>query len=216
MQDDKYIPALSYDWLTPFYDPIVGLTTREKTFKKALVEQARVKATQRVLDLGCGSGTLTVLLKETAPQAEVVGLDGDSQILKIAETKARKAGVEIRFEKGMSFDLPFDNESFDRVVSSLFFHHLTRENKLKTLCEARRVLKPNGEFHVADWGFPANLLMKFTSRFIQLLDGFETTADNFDGLLPKLIEKAGFENVAETKHYNTLFGTIRLHKSCKP
>ena len=108
MKNDKYIPALSYDWLTPFYDPVVRLTTREKTFKKALAEQARIRAAHRVLDLACGTGTLTILLKKTVPQAEVVGLDGDSQILEIAETKARKAGVEIRFEKGMSFDLPFD------------------------------------------------------------------------------------------------------------
>lgn len=216
MKNDKYIPALSYDWLTPFYDPVVRLTTREKTFKKALVEQARIKAAYRVLDLACGSGTLTVLLKKFAPQAEVVGLDGDSQILEIADTKARKAGVEIRFEKGMSFDLPFDNESFDRVVSSLFFHHLTRENKLKTLREARRILKPNGEFHVADWGLPASWVTKFGSYFIQMLDGFETTADSFKGFLPKFIKETGFENVEETNRFNTVFGTIRLHQSRKP
>lgn len=215
MKNDKYIPALSYDWLTPFYDPVVRLTTREKTFKKALAEQVRIRAAHRVLDLACGTGTLTVLLKKTVPQAEVVGLDGDSQILEIAETKARKAGVEIRFEKGMSFDLPFDNESFDRIVSSLFFHHLTRENKLKTLREVRRILKPNGEFHVADWGLPANLGTKFGSYFIQLLDGFETTADNFNGLLPQLMADAGFEQIEETNCCNTFFGTIRLHQASK-
>ncbi len=216
MKNEKYIPALSYDWLTPFYDTAVRLTTREKIFKKALVEQAKIKAGHRVLDLACGTGTLTILVKSARSQAEVIGIDGDAKILEIAKTKAKESGVEIGFDEGMSFDLPYEDESFERVVSSLFFHHLTRENKLKTLGEVKRVLKSNGEFHIADWGLPANLLMKFPSYFIKLLDGSETTADSFNGLLPKLMTDAGFEAVEETNYYNSLFGTIRLHKSRKP
>ncbi|HBE83130.1 MAG TPA: methyltransferase domain-containing protein [Pyrinomonadaceae bacterium] len=129
--------------------------------------------------------------------------------------KARSAGLEIQFDEGMSFDLPYQYESFDRVISSLFFHHLTRENKLKTMGEVARVLKPDGEFHVADWGLPANQLMKLSSRFIQLLDGFETTEDSFAGRLPVLLTEAGFVNVEETRSFNTLFGTIRLHRCGK-
>jgi ubiquinone/menaquinone biosynthesis C-methylase UbiE len=216
MKNDNYIPALSYDVLTPFYDTVVGLTTREKQFKKALVEQAKLKTNHRVLDLACGTGTLTILLKRNLPGVEIIGVDGDPKILKLAKEKARKGNFEIRFDEAMSFDLPYADESFDHVASSLFFHHLTREKKLETLREVKRVLKPEGEFHVADWGLPANLTMKFASRLIQLLDGFETTADNFAGLLPKFIAEAGFEQIEETSHYNTLFGTIRLHKSRKP
>ncbi len=215
MKNEKYIPALSYDWLTPFYDTAVRLTTREKVFKKFLVEQAKIKANHRVLDLACGTGTLTILIKIAQPQVAVIGIDGDAKILEIAKTKAKESDVEIQFDKGMSFDLPYEDESFDRVVSSLFFHHLTRENKLKTLREVKRVLKSNGEFHIADWGLPANLLMKASSYLIQLLDGSETTADSFNGLLPKLMTDAGFEAVEETNHFNSLFGTIRLHQSRK-
>ncbi len=216
MKNENYIPALSYDWLTPFYDPVVRLTMRENAFKRALVEQSRIETSSRVLDLACGTGTLTVLLKTAAPRADVIGIDGDSKILEIAEMKAKKADVDIRFEKGMSFDLPFADESFDRVFSSLFFHHLTGENKLKTLREVRRILKSEGgEFHVADWGAPANFLMRFGSYFIQLLDGFETTGDNFNGLLPKFIVDAGFQTIEETCHFNSAFGTIRLLKSLK-
>ena len=215
MKNGNYIPALSYDWLTPFYDPVVRLTTRDDVFKKALVEQAGIEADHRVLDLACGTATLTLLLKQDQLLAEVVGIDGDGKILAIAKKKARSAGLEIQFNEGMSFDLPYQYESFDRVISSLFFHHLTRENKLKTMGEVERVLKPNGEFHVADWGLPANRYMKLSSRFIQLLDGFETTADSFAGKLPVLLTEAGFENVEETRSFNTLFGTIRLHRCGK-
>lgn len=212
MKNGNYIPALSYDWLTPFYDPVVRLTTRDNVFKMALMEQARTEANHRVLDLGCGTATLTLLLKQDQPQAQVVGIDGDAKILEIAKTKARKARLEIQFDEGMSFELPYKDESFDRVASSLFFHHLTRENKAKTLREVRRVLKPNGEFHVADWGLPSSWLMRGSSYLIQLLDGFETTADSFDGLLPQLMAEAGLASIEETAHFNSLFGTIRLHK----
>ena len=216
MKNEKYIPALSYDWLTPFYDTAVRLTTREKIFKRALVEQAKIKAGHRVLDLACGTGTLTILVKSARSQSAVVGIDGDAKILEIAKTKAKESGVEIQFDEGMSFDLPYEDDSFDCVVSSLFFHHLTRDNKLKTLREVKRVLKPNGEFYIADWGLPANSLMKGSSYLIQLLDGSETTADSFNGLLPKFMADAGFDMVEETNNFNSLFGTIRLHKSRKP
>lgn len=215
MKSDKYIPALSYDALTPYYDGIIGLTTRENIFKQALAEQARILKNHRVLDLACGSGTLTILLKKNSPEADVIGIDGDPKILEIAKAKSRKENVKVLFDKGMSFDLPYTDKSFDRAISSLFFHHLTRENKMRTLHEVRRVLKPGGELHIADWGRPANMLMSVSSRLIQLLDGFETTADNFGGLLPKLIADAGFKQIEERNQYNTLFGTIRLHSSLK-
>lgn len=217
MPRDQYIPALSYDALTPLYDTVVGWTVRERLFKTALVEQARVEANHRVLDLACGTGTLALMLKKSSPRSEIIGIDGDPKILALAREKTQRAGnAGIRFDEGMSFDLPYADDSFDRVVSSLFFHHLTRENKLKTLFEVHRVLKPGGELHIADWGAPAGFSMKIASRLIQLLDGRETTADNFDGHLPALIEGAGFEKVEKTKSFNTMFGTIRLYGSRKP
>ncbi|MEP7148464.1 MAG: class I SAM-dependent methyltransferase [Acidobacteriota bacterium] len=215
MKSEKYIPALSYDWLTPFYDPIVRLTTRERIFKTALVNQSNIKAGHHVLDLACGTGTLTMMLKERSPNAEIIGIDGDAKILQIAKEKANQLDLEIRFDEGMAFSLPYPDESFDRVVSSLFFHHLTRENKLKTLYEVKRVLKPQGSLHVADWGMAANPMMKLMSRVIQFLDGFETTADSFGGMLPEFLTEAEFNAVEETGSFNTLFGTLRLHEAFK-
>ncbi|MFN0108706.1 MAG: class I SAM-dependent methyltransferase [Blastocatellia bacterium] len=215
-QDSKYVPALSYDWLTFIYDPVARLTTREIEFKSALVRQAQISDGQRVLDLGCGTGTLTVAAKLSTANCEVTGLDGDPAILKQATTKAQRAGVSIKFDEGMSFALPYAEASFDRVLSSLFFHHLTRENKLKTLAEALRVLKPGGELHIADWGKPDNWLMQIGSFLVQKFDGVETTADSFNGLLPQFIAQTGFVFVEETLHFNSLFGTIRLLRARKP
>src|SRR5215216_7521399 len=91
----KYKPALSYDWLTPLYDSLIRLTMPETKFKRQLIDQARIEKGQRVLDLGCGTATLTILMKRIQPGAEIVGLDGDPKILKIAKLKAAKARVDI-------------------------------------------------------------------------------------------------------------------------
>jgi len=214
-KDEHYIPALSYDRLTFLYDPVVRLTTREAAFKAALLSQAQIQPGQRVLDLACGTATLTIAIKQAHPQATVIGIDGDPAILRQARAKAQRHDVEIQLDQGMSYELPYTDESFDHVLSSLFFHHLTRENKLRTFTEVRRVLKPGGEFQVADWGVPQNVLMKLASQGIVLLDG-ATTKDNFAGQLPEFIRRSGFEAVEETQHFNSLFGTIRLHKARKP
>lgn len=215
MKDAKYIPALGYDILTPLYDAVARLTVRENKFKKALISQANFMDGQRVLDLACGTGTLALLIKETYPKVEVTGIDGDANVLEIAAGKTAQKGAEIRFDEGLSFSLPYLDESFDCVVSSLFFHHLTRDNKLRTLSEISRVLKPEGEFHLADWGLPANFLMYLASQGVKFLDGAETTNDNFKGLLPSLIDETGFRETKETGYFNSLFGTIRLLKTQK-
>lgn len=213
---DRYIPALAYRWLTPLYDPVVQWTTRERAFKAALLKQAELQPGARVLDLGCGTATLTILAKAACPDADVGGLDGDPDILERARDKARRAGVVLSFDRALSHQMPYDDNSFDVVLSSLFFHHLTRDAKRATLREARRVLKPGGKLHVADWGKAANPLMRALFVLVQLLDGFETTGDNVAGLLPAFMAEAGFTDVAETRRFATPLGTIALYAAHKP
>lgn len=220
MDKDKnqsdYIPALRYSWLTSIYDPVLRWLLREDTFKRLLVEQAKIEQGHRVLDLGCGTGTLTLLVKATHPGAEVVGLDSDPKALGIATSKASKAGLSIALDVGMSFDLPYPESSFDRVLSSLLFHHLTSENKLRTLREVHHVLRPGGELHVVDWGKPQSAVMRAAFLLVQALDGFKTTADNARGVLPDFIRDAGFGAVEETAQYTTATGTLSLYKAIRP
>jgi SAM-dependent methyltransferase len=211
-----YIPALHYAWLTLLYDPVIAWTTREATFKRALLAQARIQPGQRVLDLGCGTATLTIALKQTFPDTLVVGLDGDAAILDQAKAKARRSSVSVGFNRGLSFALPYANESFDRVLSSLFFHHLALADKRRTFVEIGRVLKPGAELHVADWGPPQNALMRVAFLGVQLLDGFTTTNDNMQGLLPTLMREGGLEDIQMRAQYATLFGTMSLYQARKP
>lgn len=210
---DRYIPALGYKALTFLYDPVVRLTTREATFKAALVQQANLQGGQRVLDLACGTATLTIAAKRAQPSANITGLDGDPGILGRARVKAREAGVELAFDQALSTRMPYSDASIDVVLSSLFFHHLDRDAKLATLREARRVLKPGGVLHIADWGRAGNPLMRALFVLVQLLDGFETTADNVAGRLPEFMRQAGFSDVSETQRFATPLGTISLYRA---
>jgi ubiquinone/menaquinone biosynthesis C-methylase UbiE len=92
----KYIPAVSFDWLTPLYDPIMQVFMPEKAFKRCLVEQMRIEKGHRVLDLGCGTATLAILIKKAHPDAEIVGLDGDQKILEIARTKIENERLALK------------------------------------------------------------------------------------------------------------------------
>jgi len=209
---NKYIPAFSHDFLTPLYDFMMQWAARETAFKPRMVERARIEKGHRVLDIGCGTATLTILIKRAHPEAEVTGLDGDPKILAIARSKVKKTGLDIALDYGMAFELPYPENSFYRVISSMVFHHLTRENKVRTLKEVFRVLKPGGELHVADLGKPQNALMYLPSLFIRRL---EEASDNVKGLLPEMFRDAGFGQVEEIARYMTIFGTISLYRAIK-
>lgn len=214
--DSKYVPALGYRWLTPFYDAVVGTTTRERTFKQFLIQQAEIEDGQVVLDLACGTGTMSIWMKQGHPNTEVIGVDGDAAVLSLASRKAAKAAVSVRFDEAMSYDLPYPDGRFDRVVSSLFFHHLSWEDKERTVQEVFRVLRPGGQLHVADWGKPTNVVMRGLFFSIQILDGFENTQDNVDGKLIDLFRHAGFIGVSQEQTFSTMFGTMALYSATKP
>lgn len=208
-------PALGFHMLTPLYDRVVAMTTRERTFKRALLDQAAIEPGQHVLDVGCGTGTLAIAAQRRRPGVQVSGLDADPTVLAIAARKARDAGADIAFALGRSSSLPYADERFDRVLSSLFFHHLSWGDKLLTAREMHRVLRPSGELHVADWGRAGGLASRTAFLAVQLLDGFDTTSDNVAGLLPVLFGSAGFRQVEETRRFPTAFGIVSLYRAVK-
>jgi ubiquinone/menaquinone biosynthesis C-methylase UbiE len=210
-RDTRYVPALGLRSLTRFYDPVVAATTRERTFKARLLDQLAPRAGQRILDLACGTGTLALAIADREPRAEVVGVDGDAEMLARARTKA----PGLRFDQAMAQDLPYDDGSFDAVVTSLFLHHLTRDQKLEALAEVARVLRRDGELHVADWGRPSDPLMAIAFTGIRLLDGFEPTRDNARGELPAIFEAVGLANARERGALRTMFGTLAFYSALR-
>ncbi len=212
----QLLPALNYDWLTPLYDPIIRWTLRESTIKRDLVGKARIDSGHRVLDLGCGTATLTLLIKRAHPDAEVFGLDGDRKILQIARSKIAEARLDIRLDLGMAYELPYANDTFDRILSSLVFHHLTPEEKSRTTREVLRVLKPGGELHVADFGRPHNNLMRALSAFMRLGHGAGRIEENLEGRLPQIFRDGGLGGAEETGLYSTMFGSISFYQASRP
>jgi len=162
--------------------------------------------------LGCGTGTLTIMVKKAHPDSEVIGLDGDPQVLELARYKAKQAGSRITFEEGMAYQLPYPDASFDRVLSSLVFHHLTTQDKERALAEIYRVLKPAGELHLADFGVPHGFYAKIISS---LMRRFERVDDNINGHIPEMFVRAKF-SVTKTSTFSTLFGTLTLLRGTKP
>lgn len=211
-----YIPALKYHSLTRFYDAVVRLTTREDMFKTKLVELAALQAGEYVLDVGCGTGTLTQLLVKSEPNIRIKGLDADPVQIKLARRKLAAINSQIDFQQGYAQQLPHDSQTFDIVVSSLFFHHLTTQQKRETLNEILRTLKPGGRLHIADWGKPSSSLQRLMFFIVQLLDGFETTQDSVKGTLPDLMKEAGFIGIENRRFVLTLLGTIRIFQAKKP
>ncbi|MBV6395071.1 MAG: Ubiquinone/menaquinone biosynthesis C-methyltransferase UbiE [Anaerolineales bacterium] len=206
----RYIPALSFKWLTPLYDPLLKWVMREETFKRKLVQQANIQSQMKVLDLGCGTGTLTLMLKRAQPEAQVTGLDGDPQVLAIARDKSHNTNIQ--WDEGLASSLPYPDSTFDRVVTSLVIHHLVTDDKRRAFKEIFRVLKPHGELHVLDFGAPHSSLTRFMTTYMRRL---EETADNFDGLIPLFVAEAGFGGVKEAENFVTVFGPISIIQAVK-
>ena len=214
-REARYVPALRFRFLTRVYDPAVRATTREQEFKRRLLDQARIEAGHRVLDLGCGTGTLAAMVKRRAPGAALVGLDGDPEVLERARAKTEGEGLEVRFDEGLSTRLPYEDAVFDRVLSTLFFHHLTSEDKRRTAGELARVLRPGGELHVADLGRPADPLMLALVWQVRLFDGLERTRDNVAGTLPAIFAEGGLETARERDRLRTPVGSISLYSASR-
>jgi ubiquinone/menaquinone biosynthesis C-methylase UbiE len=148
-----YIPAAGRHWRLPLYDLLAKLLGADQA-RRVLVEQVVLHPGGRVLDIGAGTGSLAIALKRRHPQADVVGLDPDPAALAMARRKAERASISIQFDRGFADALPYPAGSFDRVTSSLMFHHLSLSERERALREVRRVLKPGGCFHMLDFDGP--------------------------------------------------------------
>ena len=195
MSSLNYIPPLGFHFLTPFYDYICELDGWGSTLKKMVIDVACVREDDQTLDVGCGTGTLAIEMKKQNPHTQITGIDPDKKALSIAHNKMHLQNVDIKFVEGFSQELPFNTSSFDLVISTLIFHHLTTDTKIKSLKQIYRVLKKNGRFILADFGKAQNNWIRIFYRIVTALPIAEasTLQDNIDGKLPYFIQDAGFQ-----------------------
>jgi ubiquinone/menaquinone biosynthesis C-methylase UbiE len=215
MSTTKFFPALGYDFLSDYYDLAIKITMPEKKFRNRLVDFVNPKEDEKILEFGFGTAQNIIILKQRFPDSDVQGVDIDPKIKSIAEYKLNKAGIHAPLFLYDGNKLPFEDKSFDKVYSSLVFHQLDSVTKLKCLLEINRILKPEGELIIGDWGKAKTKWMRFSFYLVQLLDGFKTTNDNVNGLMIKYISDARFKNVEEIDHINTSIGTYSYYLANK-
>nr|WP_110797771.1 class I SAM-dependent methyltransferase [Mycolicibacterium setense] len=143
-----YLPAAGHDAFLPGYDLLTRVLGMNPAYRE-LVAQAGLSGGQRIVEIGCGTGNLTIRAKKACPGADIVGTDPDPRALQRAQRKA-KGMNGISFTRAYAQELPFDDGGFDLALSSMMLHHLDEATKTAAARELFRVLRPGGRLHVVD------------------------------------------------------------------
>ena len=175
------------DAIACIYDSLVKVTSfgKEEMFRKKIIELVELNGNEKVLDIGCGTGTLDLMLADVLNGGCVFGIDISDNMINIARKKAEGSGHNIDFKCGTSIQLPHRNNKFDVVFSSIMFHHLNVEEKIRTIKEIYRVLKPKGKYVSVEFG------PKAETKFQRKMAKGEWT------LYPSHLKETGFKIVFE-------------------
>lgn len=207
---EGYIPALPLRLPSKLYDVVLAAAFPENDVRRQVVDRIDPQPYERILDVACGTGSLLRMLHDAEPKALLTGVDVAADMLTIAQSKLPAQSVV--FSRMDASSLKFPNRSYDKVVSTLAFHHFPTASKRRALGEIRRVLKPGGRFVLADFSNPSNVLMRLCFAALRVLDGFENTRAHADGELLSLIQ-GSFVQVSEVTHLDTVFGTVRIYEA---
>jgi SAM-dependent methyltransferase len=203
----RYLPAASLDVLLPAYDPLMrllGFTTA----LQPLLEQAELQPHHAVLDIGCGTGTLALLIGRAHPGVAIVATDPDPRALTRAAGKTAGRTAAVRYARAFADALPFADAVFDRVFSSMMFHHVSRDEKPKVLADVRRVLRPGGRLEFLDFVGGARSLLAHA------LHGRTPSGSAHERLLRRMRE-AGFADARRVATRGTLAGAVAYYQAIR-
>jgi ubiquinone/menaquinone biosynthesis C-methylase UbiE len=213
MTEMSFTPALGRTGLSGAYDLAIRLLTRERVWRNALLEQVGPRAGEAIVDVGCGTGTFAIMLKQASPRARIVGLDPDPDILAIAAAKAAAAGVEIEWRQGFANEAADLGTMFDKAVSSLVFHQAPLPMKRAGIYAMAAAVGPGGEVHIADYARQSSGLMRRLFRMtVQRIDGLTDTQLNADGALETIIGGFDVSAAQPTRIVPTPTGAISLFR----
>ena len=191
----------------PFYDKLVNLLTlgKEQKAREEAVTLAKIQPGEHILDVGCGTGNLTLTAaRRVGANGEVAGIDPAPNMIAAAKSKATQKEQSVDFRVGVIEKLSFSDSSFDAVLSSLMFHHLPNELKLKGVAEVYRVLKPGGRLAIIELD---------STRFslINFIHGRPTRENKLAIQLERMLSEQGFGEIElKEMRYGSLSFIMRL------
>ena len=208
---DNHIPPLRFRFLTPLYDAVLRYGYGEQAFRTILTKSADPKDDEHILDLGCGTGGQTLSLHQANPHTTMSAVDADTSALSIARRKLNEQGAsKVTFHQGNAANLPYSDELFDKVVSALLFHHLSVDDKINSLRESFRVLKPGGTLHILDWGKQDWPWRRPAFALLQLLDGISNTGAHANGTFERLLRELPVAVEVARPVHDTISGAMWL------
>lgn len=191
--------------MTRCVDSLTRWVASEASLRAFLVERLGAAAGERVLELGCGTGSLAIAIAGGHPRCCVVAVDADRGAVDIAMAREPDG---VRWWPSFAHDLPFADAAFDAVVCALLFHKLSNEEKRESLNETYRVLRPGGRLLLADW-------RRSRAPFRGGSAPGARAARAADGV-PELIALAGFQDVSAVGHLAARLGTQAVYRARRP
>lgn len=218
MNERSYTPPLGFAALTPLYDRIIRGLTRESIWRAKLVDCIGARRGETILDVGSGTGSLAIAVTAAEPGCLFRGIDPDAAAVEIARRKAALVRSPATFQTGWFGGSPSsEDDRVDKIVCSLVLHQVPLDEKRRLLRTMLEWLKPGGQLFVADYGAQPTMAMRCAFRLtVQLLDGKTDTQPNADGLLPLLIQEAGFREPVSLESIDTLTGRIEIIEAARP
>ncbi len=192
------------------YDMFVNLLLfgREKSFRQSILRTAAIPAGASVLDVGCGTGTLALMAKtQLGPQGKVCGIDAAPEMIQVARHKASDQNRDVDFRQAVIESLPFEDATFDVILSTLMFHHLPDDLKQRGLAEMYRVLKPGGRILIVDMRRPTNIV----SHVMMAFSFHGALSSGIQDVVP-MVKQAGYANIHLDNAWWGMLGALQAQR----
>ncbi|GGM67946.1 hypothetical protein GCM10011608_61460 [Micromonospora sonchi] len=232
-RDRRFLPGAGKTWLLPFYDAFTRVAGVRALHERA-VELAGIEPGQTVVDVGCGTGNLSIAVLAAQPSVRVTGLDPDADALRRAARKAQRRSVALTLVQGYADRIPADDASLDHVVSSLALHHIDDDGRTAFARDALRALRPQGKVTIVDFGGPAShledpehpthhhghnpvhILRHLTRLMRSRVAHNPVLARNHSNGIVTLLADAGFGDAREIAHADHRFGRVTYVQATRP